>query len=114
MGEEQRKFHRVPAEFQVQCRQRGALAEPWHAVSTTDLSAGGLSFQSEVLVDVKDMLDIRITLPSFKVPLVVTGLVVRVRLMASGVSDCAVEFGDVSPEQQQQVDELVQFLRKGV
>ncbi len=114
MGKEQRVFYRVPAEFQVQCRQRGALAEPWHAVSTTDLSAGGISFQSEARLEVQEPLDIQITLPNFRVPLVLTGVMVRVRPLPSGMSDCAIEFTDVTQDQQQQIDELVQFLRKGV
>lgn len=114
MGEEQRQFYRVPAEFQVQCRQRGALASPWQSVSTTDLSAGGISFQSEILLEVQAPLDIQITLPSFKAPLVLRGTLVRVQSLPSGVSDCAARFEGVTPDQQQQVDELVWFLHKGV
>ena len=114
MGEDQRQFFRVPAEFQVQCRQRGALASPWQGVSTTDLSAGGISFQSEIMLEAQEPMDIRITLPSFRAPLVLSGVVVRVRSIASGLSDYAVEFGDVTPEQQEQIDGLVQFLRKEV
>ena len=107
-------FFRVPAEFQVQCRQRGALTSPWQSVLTTDLSAGGISFQSESMLEVPEPLDLRMTLPSFRAPLVLSGVVVRVRSLSSGVSEYAVEFGDVTPEQQQQIDALVQFLRKSV
>ena len=114
MGEEQRQFHRVPAEFKVQCRERGTLTAPWQSVSTTDLSAGGISFQSESMLEVQGSMDIQITLPNFRVPLVLRGIVVRVRSMHSGMSDCAIQFTDVSPAQQEEIDALVRFLRQGV
>jgi hypothetical protein len=83
-------------------------------VATVDLSASGASFESERLYEPSDTLEIQISLPSFGMPLILRGRVVRSRSQPSGVVACAVEFVDVTPDQQAEVDELVQFLNKGI
>ncbi len=114
MGQDQRRFARVPESFSIQCRRRGAFSEGWRNVRTTDLSAGGIGFEGTELYEEQETQDIRITLPSFRVPLVLLGNVVRSRSQPGGMVDCAVEFIDVTPDQQCEIDELVAFLRKGV
>ena len=114
MGKEQRRFQRISESFEVRCRHLGALSEPWHIVVTVDVGAGGLSFQSEELYELSDMLEIQIRLPSVQAPLVLHGRVVRSGALPSGVTECAIEFVDVTPDQQVEIDELVQFLSKRV
>lgn len=112
MGQEQRRFERVPAAFRVQCRLQGDLTGGWHSVVTGDISAGGLSFQSDQLYEPSESLEIQIELPSFRVPLILSGRIVRSRALPGGVCECAVEFANLEPEQQAAIDELVGFLRK--
>ncbi len=112
MGEEQRRFQRIPEAFEVKCRHLGAFSETWRHVVTVDLSAGGLGFQSAELYDLSDSLEIQIRLPSFRMPLELRARLVRCTPMLSGVSECAVEFIDVTPDQQAEIDELVRFLNK--
>ena len=113
MGEEQRRFDRVPEMFSARCRPAGSLEEPWRSVATVDLSAGGISLQSESLFDIGDELEIELQLPGVLEELVLRGRVVRSKPGTSGVVDVAVEFMDVMPDQQAHIDQLVQFLKKG-
>ena len=108
---EQRRFDRVPEVFNVRCRDYGALSEGWRLVYTMDVSAGGIGFQTADLFYEGQMLEIQITLPSFRAPLSLRGVVVRCRPVA-GAYDCATEFVNVSPDQQAAIDTLVQFLRR--
>jgi hypothetical protein len=112
MGEEQRRFARVPESFEVVCRHYGALAEGWRSVVTLDISAGGLSFQALEAYEEAEMLEVQIRIPSFRTPLVLHGEVVRSRPAPGGVWECAVQFRDVEPDQQLHIDELVQFLKR--
>ena len=112
MGQEQRRFERIPVSFNVQCRRSGALAESWQQVATIDFSAGGLGFQSDEPFEVGETLDVRIHLESFPEPLAIRGCIVRTYPLPVGARGCALEFLEMTPDQQARLDELVQFLRK--
>lgn len=112
MGQNQRKFERVPVAFQVQSRRRGSLIEGWQKIVCIDLSAGGICFRSDAPYDAGETLEIRITLPGFLATLVLAGRVVRAHPLADGGTECALEFLDVDLEQQVEIDKLVQFLKK--
>ena len=110
-SKEQRRFDRIPESFDVRCRHYGALSEAWRRVFTIDVSAGGIAFQTDELVQEGQGFEIQISLPSFRAPLYIRGEVVRCRPVA-GAMECAVEFVNVSPDQQAAIDQLVQFLRR--
>lgn len=112
MGKEQRRFDRILETFSLRCRPAGSLQEPWRAVVTLDLSSGGLSFQSEQLFDAEDRVDIEMRLPGILEGLILLGRVVRSRPLIPGTVEVAVEFLDVTPDEQARIDELVQFLKK--
>ena len=112
MGKEQRRFDRIPETFSARCRPAGSLQEPWRSVVTLDLGAGGMSLQSEQLFDAEDRVDIEMRLPGILEGLILRGRVVRSRPLAPGTVDVAVEFLDVTPDEQARIDELVQFLKK--
>jgi len=112
MGKEQRQFQRIPESFNVTCRRSGALTETWRHVATKDLSAGGISFESELFYELADALEIQVALPGFHEPLVLRGRIVREQPLPSGVVDYAVAFMDVTPDQQLAIDEMVKFLSK--
>jgi len=112
MGQEQRQFKRIPEAFNVQCRPAGTLSEVWRLVVTIDFSAGGIGFESQQAFDIGDALEIQMTIPSFRTPLIVKGSVVRIKTTPWSTSECAAQFFDVTPDQQFALDELVAFLSK--
>lgn len=112
MGQEQRQFKRVPEAFNVKCRPAGTLSDVWRQVVTVDFSAGGIGFESEQTYDVGDLLEIQMTIPSFRTPLIVKGRVVRIKTTPWSTSEVAAQFFEVNPDQQFSLDELVAFLSK--
>ena len=111
MGSEQRRFDRVMVPFEVTCRRAGALTETWRRMSIIDLSAGGLAIHSEELFEERESIEVQIRLPGARSTLLLRALVVRSDMMASGLYRCALEFAELTPDQQAGIDELVQFLR---
>jgi len=112
MAMDQRRFERTPAAFTVQCRRRGTLVELWEEVVTVDVSAGGIRVESAQLYDEAEEMELRLHLPGAHLPVALRGRVVRSRPLPSGASDCAVQFIDVTPDQQAAIDEVVQFLKR--
>ena len=112
MTRERRKFPRLPQSFDVRYRRSGELDEGWRTVQTLNLSAGGVRFRDTELLQKGDTLDLRIQLPGGREPLALQGYVVWCQHEASGVMDTGVQFMDIAPGQQFQIDSLVQFLRK--
>lgn len=90
----------------------GRETATWRVIATLDLSAVGIRFESEELYDASDPVEILLHLPSYRKPLVLSGRVVRSRPLLSGVVECAVEFLEVTPTQQEDLDGLVQFLKQ--
>jgi c-di-GMP-binding flagellar brake protein YcgR len=112
MGSDQRKFDRIPEVLDAQCRPTMGFSGNWRVIATLDISAGGIGFQTQELFETSDTVEIQLRLPGMPGPLVLPGMVVRSRPLPSGLSECAVEFTDVSPSQRAELDALVQFLRK--
>lgn len=111
MGSEQRSFERASASFEISCRRAGAFSEIWRQVTVTDFSAGGLGFEVEELFEEGEPLDIQIRLPSARDTLLLRARVVRCQSLPSKMCRCAVEFVEMTPDQQAEIDTLVQFLR---
>ena len=111
MRSERRRFDRVKASFEITYRVAGTLTETWRAVTIIDLSAGGLSFDSQELFEEREPIEVQIRLPGARSTLLLRALVVRSDMMASGLYRCALEFAELTPDQQAGIDELVQFLR---
>lgn len=112
MADERRDFSRVPVPFDVCYRIYGELGETWREISTVNISAGGMRLRSEEPLEVGTQLEIQITLSSAAIPLAVQGSVAWSRSMGAGANEIGVQFTDLTPQQQEQVDSLVQFLRK--
>lgn len=110
-GAERRRFSRVPLSLTVQCRPFGGFAELWQTVQALDLSAVGMRVRSEEPFGFWTTLETRIQIPSLREPLEVRGRVVWSQTPPTGLMEMGIEFIDVSPEQQEQIDELVQFLK---
>ena len=111
MGDERRRFQRIPHEFEVQYRRFSGLADPWFTVTAINLSASGIRFRNEEALEVGTKLELHIRLPGQE-PFSLLGQVVWSELAASKVMETGVEFVDVSGRQEIRIDEMVQFLRK--
>jgi hypothetical protein len=70
-----------------------------------------MSFQTEEMIAACSTMEVRMRLPSFRMPLVLKGTVVR-EVMKGRLCEFAIEFINVRPEEQAEIDELVLFLRK--
>ena len=112
MADERRDFSRVPVPFEVRYRIYGELGETWREVATMNISAGGMRLRSEEPIEVGAQLEIQITLSSAATPLAVQGSVAWSRSMGAGANESGVQFTGLTPQQQEQMDSLVQFLRK--
>ena len=112
MGQEQRRFARVTQQLPAQCRSYGSLSSTWRRVVTADFSAAGVRFVGEELLDLESSVEFQLMLPGFHDPLVVRGRVVRSQLLPSGQVESAIDFMDATPEEQERIDQMVQFLLK--
>ena len=110
MGSDQRRFDRIPQPFETKCRRIHELLKPWIAALTRDLSAAGMCVQSNERFEIGALLDIQIELPNVPGVLHLQGRVVWQR--GWSVVEYGVEFLEITPDQQAQIDEIVQFLKK--
>lgn len=111
MATERRHFHRVPQALEVHYRLSGEFASSWHVATLINLSAGGLRLRTSEGFEALAQLELQLHLPGLREPLTLRGGVVWSNLQASGVVESGIEFMNVTPEQQLQIDEFVQFLR---
>ena len=112
MGQERREYRRADLRFVIKYRRAGALMDLWRDGTMTDLSAGGLRFSTEELIDQGVTLEFQILLPIRKDPYVLVGQVVSEAPSEPQRSEYGAAFVDVSPDKQVEVDELVQFLTR--
>lgn len=113
MGQEQRRFPRIPQPFEVQYRV-GEVGLGWDTAITVNLSAVGVRLRSDRPIDQGSQIELQITLPNTPEPLHLLGLVVWSQMQSPHVTETGVEFLDVTLEQQTQIDQLVQFLSRRV
>ncbi len=111
---ERRRFSRVQQPLDAQFRLYGELTSSWRSARTLNISANGLRFRSEDTLAPGTAIEIQIPLPGMREPLVVRGMVAWAQMQASGVTESGVEFMELSPDTQAQIDELVRFLSKDV
>ena len=76
-----------------------------------NLSAGGLRFRAEEVLEKNTLLAIDVKIPGLREQITIKGRVAWSTMHASGVVETGVEFLDVSPDQQFQIDNIVQFFQ---
>ena len=111
MGFDRRRFPRVPEAFRIQYRVAGDVSS-WFSVSTVDLSACGVRFTHAEPLEPGVTLRFKITLPGFKEPLELRGLVVWCRTAFGDAMESGIEFMDVTMKQQIVIDRMVGFLSR--
>ena len=112
MTRERRFFSRTPHEFDAQYRVVGELTASWCAVTTVNLSAGGMRVRMDEALEKGALLEVKLQIVGIREILIVRGCVVWNQMQASGVTEVGIGFMDVKPEQQVQIDSLVEFLKK--
>jgi hypothetical protein len=112
MGAERRRFDRVTQPFGARYRRYGDLAGGWRQIKTLNISASGLRFRDDDVLEQMTVLEVEIPLATSVAPLVLRGQVVWREGLASGVNEYGVEFIEMNPEQTLQIDTLVQFLKR--
>ena len=111
MGEERRRFPRIPETFTVQYRVSGELAATWAEAVTQNVSAGGIRFRVPEPLGPGTTVALQVKLPGIAQALHVKGQVAWSRMQASGVVEVGVEFVNLSEREQRMIDQLVGFLR---
>ena len=111
MGQERRRFQRAPESFPIQCRNPKE-GERWKGVQAINISASGLRLLSDVPFEEHAMMEFKLDLPNIGGPLVLLGDIVWSKVMTVGVVEVAVEFKQVTPEQEIQIDEIVDFMMR--
>ena len=109
---EQRRYPRIPLAFNAQYRLYGQLGQAWHTVRVVDVSAVGIRFESQDVLEVMEAVELELFLPGLRQPLIVRGAVIWTHVTPSGTTESGVEFQHVESTQQAQLDELVQFVMK--
>ena len=112
MVQERRQFYRLPQPFEVRYRLFNELASSWRTVTTLNLSAGGIRFRDTETIELDALLELQMQLPGGREPFAIHGRVIWSQMQASGVTETGVAFLEVRPEQQQIIDNVVQFFRK--
>ncbi len=113
MGESnQRQFDRAGMEVWMQFRTFGTLSEIWHLGTILDLSAGGLRFDTEELLEDETQLEFQVYLPVRKNPYQFAGKLLWAKPGQSGHTEYGVEFVRVSDRQRIDMDQLVEFLNR--
>lgn len=112
MTRERRFFPRLHQVFEVRYRASNELGSSWHAVTTLNLSASGMRVRHAETMEPDTLLRLQIQLPGGREPITVDGRVVWSQMQASGVVESGIAFLEVRPEQQLEIDNVVQFFRK--
>ena len=112
--QERRRFPRIPEAFIVRYRIFGELGGSWCAVTTVNLSAGGVRFRCVESLEVGTPLRVELKLPGIAEVMTLRGHVAWSQMHASGVMESGVEFLDVTIPQQRLIDQLVGFLKNRV
>ena len=106
-----RDFHRVTQPVTGRYRLSNQIVAPWTSITIINLSAGGLRFRGEELLEQDAPIEVETHVPGMSAVLFVKGRVAWSSLQASGVTETGVQFLDVTIEQKFRIDKMVEFLR---
>ncbi|GEM_PF-3315918 len=113
MGKERREFDRTPLQVPMLYRRASELASLWQKGIMTDLSAGGMRFTTDELVELGTKLEFEVRLSIRQIPFTLRGFVASEQSLDATQTDYGVGFLDLDPNERVGVDELVQFLSQG-
>lgn len=113
MSPERRRFPRAVQPLAAQCRPAGEFGSSWLSAMVVNLSANGMRVRTEVPFQAGVEVELQIKPPGFRDALLLRARVIWQQMHAPGVVEHGIEFGKISLDQQEQLDQLVEFLRQG-
>jgi len=113
MGTERREFDRAPLQVPMRYRRASQLASLWHQATLTDLSAGGMRFTTDELLEVGAKLEFEVRLSIRQASFILRGFVASEQSLDATHTEYGVGFLDLAPNERVEVDELVWFLSQG-
>lgn len=108
---ERRSFHRAIQPIEAKYRVQGNFSTTWAVGALVNISAGGMRFRAEELLDKNVLIEVEAKIPGAREVLTVKGMVIWSSLQASGVAEMGVQFSELTHQQQFHIDNLVNFLR---
>jgi len=81
---DRRSEKRIRSQVSIKYRMRGDTKSEAKVSTTTDISAGGINFESAELIAMGSQLDIELVIPLIEKPLATTGRVVRIEEITKG------------------------------
>lgn len=112
MVQQGRQFERVELPIQAKCRSYGSLTESWRDVQVLDLSASGMRFEDQVLIEEEGNIEIQMLLPVAQRWFIVRGTVMRCKPLSGMSNEIGIRFDELGIVEATQLDEMVQFLNK--
>ena len=107
---DRRGFPRAKVPTAVEYRVTGELGSEWLLGVLVDLNARGLQFTGERRFETGTRLDVQLPLENRSEPYGFSGEIVWTREERSGLTEYGMQFIDVTPDQQFEIDELARFL----
>ena len=109
-GSDRREFHRANIPTSIEYRMVEEQGVGLHPGILTDLNASGLQFSGELSLESGTRIEVHLQLPNRTKPYQFQGEIVWMRPAHSGLTEYGVQFVDVTPDQQFEIDDLVRFL----
>ena len=111
---QQRRHQRIALPISIKYRIEGDAGASWREGLLVNLSAGGLRFTSDVLSSAQlfpgQRLKLHWSLENRPEPYAFQGEIVWTHDTASRLVECGVEFFDITPDQEFEIGQLVEFL----
>lgn len=112
MNEERRRRIRLKQSFHATYRQLDGPTQTWQSTGPVDFSLTGARFRSPHWLQTGALLELSILNPKAVHPFTLRARVIWDKAYPSGVLEYGITFIEVTPEQQQQLEKLVETLLK--
>ena len=113
MQPERRGRLRIKQPFHATYRQVGGSAPSWCSMSAVNLSLTGARFRSPQRLEPGCLLELAVLSPKALHPFLLRARVAWNKAYPSGILEYGTEFVDVTPDQERQLEKLVESLVKG-
>ena len=111
---QKRRHQRISLPLSIKYRIQGELGVSWREGLLVNLSAGGLRFTSDMLSSAQlfagQRLELQWSLENRPDPYAFQGEIVWTHDTVSRLVECGVEFFDITPDQELELGQVVEFL----
>lgn len=109
---DRRRAPRIPQTLEAQCRLSGDLGGGWSDTMVVNISQSGVRLRGRAMFEPESVVELRVRFAAAKEPLLVKGRVAWSQLQASQVVEHGIEFLELTPDQQVQLVETIEFLTR--